>query len=75
MMNDKKLALLIDAYRHSLVREMEFLRDGLPEELKVKDKNILGQPIEYYPLLFGLEEVIENMGGGVRRLIGEEPDV
>lgn len=68
-MTDKQLAILIRSWANALKREIDYLKEQLPEQFKDKEE-IAGFSLETFPVLGGLSNLLEEMREADETLTG-----
>ena len=67
-MTNQQLAVLLSNYRDLLGLVMEDIRSGLPDELLVEGKDILGRPYQSTPILSELQRFCGKLNDDIKAL-------
>jgi hypothetical protein len=69
-MTDAQLAVLIMKYKNTLEKEIDCIKDQLPDDCATKVKNIFGMFEKHYIVVDGLYEISRGMENDIILLTG-----
>jgi len=67
-MTNEQLVLLLTKYRDAISDAVMAMQRELPDEFAVGKKNILGQDVIEYPILFSIKAVVEMLDDDIETL-------